>query len=110
VSSIQCDGGRCYISETGRHFEVCIKERKRNLTQDLLEKSKLAQHAYEEGHKICWSEKKVFQIEPNTIYRKHKESTHVFAKPSDQPTQLGHLSHLDLRYYSKVKKLRLHQV
>jgi hypothetical protein len=36
----------------------------------------LSQHAYEEGHKICWKEVKVLQIEPNTTYRKHKESAH----------------------------------
>jgi hypothetical protein len=54
-----------------------IKEHKHNLIQGLLEKSKLAQHAYEEGHKICWSEAKVLQIEPNATYRKYKESTHM---------------------------------
>jgi hypothetical protein len=35
----------------------------KNLTQDLLEKSELAEHAYEEKHKICWKEAKVLQIE-----------------------------------------------
>jgi hypothetical protein len=59
-----------YIGETGRLLEVCIKEHKYNLTQGLLEKSKLAQHAHEEGHKICWNEAKVLHIEPNTTYRK----------------------------------------
>jgi hypothetical protein len=33
-----------YIGETQRPLEVCIKEHQHNLTQDLLEKSKLAQH------------------------------------------------------------------
>jgi hypothetical protein len=55
---------------------VCIKECKCNLTQGLLEKSKLAQHAYEEGHKICWNKARVMQIERNTTYRKYKESAH----------------------------------
>jgi hypothetical protein len=41
---------------------------KYNLIQGLLQKSKLAEHAYEEGHKICWKEPKVLQIEPNTAY------------------------------------------
>jgi hypothetical protein len=49
-------------------------------------KSKLAQHAHEEGHRICWKEAKVLQIEANTIYRKYKDSTH---------------SHLHSRYHSK---------
>jgi hypothetical protein len=32
------------------------------MTQGLLEKSKLVQRAYEEGHKMCWKEAKVLQI------------------------------------------------
>jgi hypothetical protein len=44
-------------------FEVHIKENKYNFTQGLLKKSKLAHHAYEEGHKICWKEVTVLQIE-----------------------------------------------
>jgi hypothetical protein len=41
------------------------------------EKSKLAQHAYKECHKIFWKEAKVLQIEPNTTYRKYKEPAHM---------------------------------
>jgi hypothetical protein len=50
-----------------------MKEHKCNLIQGLLEKSKLAQHAYREGHRICWKEAKALQIEPNTTYRKCKD-------------------------------------
>jgi hypothetical protein len=42
--------------------------------------------------------------EPNMTYRKYKESTHVSDRPSDQSTQLGHLSHLDSCYHSRSKK------
>jgi hypothetical protein len=52
VYSIPRDYGRCYIGETSRPLEEHMKEHKYNLTQGLLEKSKLGQHAYEEGHKI----------------------------------------------------------
>jgi predicted GIY-YIG superfamily endonuclease len=45
VYNIPCDSGRCYNGETSRSLEVRIKEHKYNLTQDLLEQSKLAQHA-----------------------------------------------------------------
>jgi hypothetical protein len=69
--NIPCDCGRCYIGETSRLLEVHIKEHKYNLTQGLLEKSKLAQHAYKEGHKICWNEVNALQTEPNTAYRKY---------------------------------------
>jgi hypothetical protein len=66
VYNISCDCGRCCVDVTSRPLEVRIKEHKYNLTQGLLEKSKLAQHAYEEGHKICLQEAKVSQIEPTT--------------------------------------------
>jgi hypothetical protein len=70
-----------------RPLEVRIKEHKHNLTQDLLEKPKLPQHAYEEGHKIYWNEAKVLQIEPNTTYRKYKQSAHMslIDHPISQP-------------------------
>jgi hypothetical protein len=56
---------------------VRIKGHKHNLKQGLLEKSKLAQHIYEEGHRIKWAEAKAIQKEPNTIYRKYKEFAHM---------------------------------
>jgi hypothetical protein len=74
VYIIPCDGGRCYIGEISRHLEIRMKEHKYNQAQGLLEISKLAQHEYEEGHKIFWKEAKVLQIEPYTSYRKYKTS------------------------------------
>jgi hypothetical protein len=56
VYSILSERGRCYIGETSRPLEVRVKEPKYNPTQGMLEKSKLAQHAYKEGQKICWKE------------------------------------------------------
>jgi glycosylphosphatidylinositol transamidase (GPIT) subunit GPI8 len=74
VYSIPSDCGRRHIGKTSRPLDIRIKEHKYNLTQGVLEKSKLAQHAYEEDHKICWNKAKVLQIELNTTYRKYKES------------------------------------
>jgi hypothetical protein len=56
--------------------------------QGLLEKSKLAQHAYKEDLKICWPEAMVLQIVPNTTYRKYKESAHMslVAHPISTPS------------------------
>jgi predicted GIY-YIG superfamily endonuclease len=71
---ITCDCDRCYIGKTSRLLEVRIKEHKYNRTQSLLEKSKLAQHTYEESHKICWNEAKAL---PKTTYRKYSESAHM---------------------------------
>jgi predicted GIY-YIG superfamily endonuclease len=48
IYSIPCEYGRSYIGETGRPLAVRLREHRHNLQQGVLEKSKLAQHAYEE--------------------------------------------------------------
>jgi hypothetical protein len=52
VSSIPCECGKSYIGETGRPPAVLLCEHRQNLKESILEKSKLAQHAYEERHRV----------------------------------------------------------
>jgi predicted GIY-YIG superfamily endonuclease len=72
IYSIPCECGRSYIGETGRPLAVRLREHRHNLQQGLLEKSKLAQHAYEEGHRIRWDDARILEIESNSRYRKYK--------------------------------------
>jgi hypothetical protein len=94
-----------YIGKTGRPLEVHIKEHKYYLAQGPLEKSQLAQHAYEEGHRACLKEAKVLQIEPNNTYRKYKKSIHMTLVDHtiSQPS-LDTLSYLDYHYCSRSQK------
>jgi hypothetical protein len=62
IYSIPCECGRSYIGETGRPLVVLLRVRRHNLKEGLLEKSKLAQHAYEEGHRVSWDKAKVLKI------------------------------------------------
>jgi hypothetical protein len=80
--------GRSYIGETGRPLAVRIREHKYNLKQGLLEKSKLAQHAYEEDHRVSWDKARVLEVEHNTRYRKYKVSAHMACStnPISQPS------------------------
>jgi hypothetical protein len=59
-NNVPFDCGRCFIDETGRPWEACIKEHRYNLTQGLLEKSKLARYAC---HQMYWKEGKFLQTE-----------------------------------------------
>jgi hypothetical protein len=67
---------------------VRLREHRHSLQQDLLEKSKLAQHAYEEGHRVGWDDARVLEIESNSRYRKYKESAHMacLINPVSQPS------------------------
>jgi hypothetical protein len=59
-----------------------------NLKEGLLEKSKLAQHAYEEGHRVGWDEARILKIESNSRYRRYKKSAHMacLTNPISQPS------------------------
>jgi hypothetical protein len=54
-----------------------MNEHRHNLKLGLLEKSKLAQHAYEEDHRVDWDKARVLGIENNSRFRKYKESAHM---------------------------------
>jgi hypothetical protein len=87
-----------------REVQVRIKEHKYSPMQDLFQKLKLAQHAYEEGHSLCWNEDKAFQIGTNNVSRKHKEVTNMSmaAQPPFIPAWISPSS--GLQSVKKVKK------
>jgi hypothetical protein len=68
ICSVPCECGRNYIGETGRPLTVRLREHRHNLQQGLLEISKLAQHAYEEGHRVGWDDTRILDIERNIRY------------------------------------------
>jgi hypothetical protein len=72
IYSIPCECGRSYIGETGRPLAVGLRELRHILKDDLPEKSNLAQHAYEECHRVGWNEARILEIESNSKYRKYE--------------------------------------
>jgi hypothetical protein len=77
VYSITCECGRGYFGETGRPLSVRLREHGHNLKEGHLEISKLAQHAFEDGHRVDWNEARILEIECNSRYRKYKELAHM---------------------------------
>jgi hypothetical protein len=77
VYNISCECGRDYIGETGKPLSVRLREHKHTFKEGLLERSKLAQHAYEEDHKVDWDGAGVLDIERNKNIRKYKEAAHM---------------------------------
>jgi predicted GIY-YIG superfamily endonuclease len=61
IYSFPCESGRSYIGETGRTLALRLREHRHNLQQGLLEKSKLTQRAYEEGHRIVWGDGRILE-------------------------------------------------
>jgi predicted GIY-YIG superfamily endonuclease len=62
VYSIPCECGRSYIGETGRPLAARLREHSHNLKEGVPEKSNLAQHACEDGHRVGWDEARILEI------------------------------------------------
>jgi predicted GIY-YIG superfamily endonuclease len=77
VYIIPCECGKSYIGETGTPLAAGLCEHRHNFKEGLLEKSKLVQHVYKEGHRLIWNEARILEIESNSRYRKYQESSHM---------------------------------
>jgi predicted GIY-YIG superfamily endonuclease len=89
VYSIPCECGRNYIGQTGELLAVRLREHTHNLKEKgILKKSKLAQHAFEEDHRVDWDKATILVIESDSRYRKCKESVHMVCldNPISQPS------------------------
>jgi hypothetical protein len=58
---------------------VLLHGHRHNLKKGLLEKSKLAQHAYKEVLGVIWDEARILEIESNSRHRKYMESNAYIA-------------------------------
>jgi hypothetical protein len=63
--------------QNGRPLALQLYEHRHNLKDGLLEKSKLAPHAYKGGHRVGWDEARILEIQSNRRYRKYKEWAHM---------------------------------
>jgi hypothetical protein len=98
IHNIPCEYGRNYVGETGRPLSVRIREHKLNLHNGLLDKSKLARHAFQEDQQISWNEANILQIEVNCRQKKYKESAYMacMENPISQPSlEFPHLDPSD---------------
>jgi len=67
---------------------VRLRDHRHNLRMDLLEKSRLAQYTYEEGHRVGREAARSLETESDSKYRKCKESAHMacLTNPTSQPS------------------------
>jgi len=74
---ILCKCGRSYNGETGRPCAVTLREHMRNLEVGHLERSRLAQHSFDENHHVLWEEAMILETEKKPAYRKYKEVAYI---------------------------------
>lgn len=82
IYKVPCECGKSYIGETGRPLQVRIKEHKKLVRLGETDKSRIAQHAWEEEHRIEWEHTTILDREDNHTKRKLKEAAHMAITPN----------------------------
>ena len=80
IYSIPCECGKYYIGETSRPLEVRIKEHQNLIKKYQFEKSKIAEHAWNNDHSIHWHNTKILSKESIPTRRKIKETAYILLK------------------------------
>ena len=66
-----------YIGETFRPLQTRINEHKQNTTNGKIDKSKGAEHSWEQKHRFQWDKASIVSKEENSRIMKLKESTFI---------------------------------
>ena len=83
VYQINCDCGNFYIGETGRTLDKRLKEHEAACRYGYWDRSPIAEHAWQEGHTICWADVKLLDRADNMLVRRVKEAIHINLAPQN---------------------------
>lgn len=75
IYSIPCECGAVYLGETGRPLGVRVGEHKKNVKEGKTFSSKLAEHVWDQQHKVLWDDVKIVGRETGIVKRKIKEAS-----------------------------------
>ncbi|XP_054748098.1 uncharacterized protein LOC129253708 [Lytechinus pictus] len=85
VYRIPCECGKLYIRETGRSFNIRIKEHKAHGKRDERDKSAIIDHAQTHDHRILWDESRLVTRVPYWHQRRVREVLEI--EEQRPPTQ-----------------------
>ena len=83
VYEVPCSCGKVYIGETKRTLETRMKEHHAAARLGQLEKSAVAEHAWQDGHTIDWSDVPILDEAPKNSVLLIKEALHIRLRPTE---------------------------
>jgi hypothetical protein len=78
---IPCECGRVYIGQTGRSVDIRIKEHQRPTRLDHLDKSTVAEHSIDQGHRIQFHDASILAMKTRYIDRIVREAIEIELHP-----------------------------
>jgi predicted GIY-YIG superfamily endonuclease len=83
VYKIECSCGKCYIGETGRSFQIRIKEHGADIKNERTRTSALAEHSFSSKHHIRLEDTKILAKEDHFFKRRIKEAIEILKHPNN---------------------------
>jgi len=83
IYKIECSCGKCYIGETGRSFQVRIKEHGADIKNERTRTSALAEHSFKTRHHVRLEDTKILAKENHLFKRRIREAIEIRKHPSN---------------------------
>jgi hypothetical protein len=83
IYKIECSCGKCYIGETGRSFQIRIKEHGADIKNERIRTSALAEHSLKTRHHIRLEDTKILAKENHLFKRRIREAIEIRKHPSN---------------------------
>jgi hypothetical protein len=83
IYKVSCSCGKCYIGETGRSFQVRIKEHEANIRNERTHTSALAEHSLKTKHHVCLEDTKILAKEDHYYKRHLREALEIIKHPNN---------------------------
>ena len=77
IYNILCEWWKRFIEETCRPLQTRVNEHEWNTTNGEIDKSKIAEHSWEQKHRFQWNKASIINKEENSRIRKLKESAFI---------------------------------
>jgi hypothetical protein len=83
IYKVSCSCGKCYIGETGRSFQVRIKEHEADIRNERTRTSALAEHSLKTKHHVCLEDTKILAKEDHYYKRRLREALEIIKHPNN---------------------------
>ena len=80
---MSCSCGKCYIGETGRSFQVRIKEHEEDIRKERTRTSALAEHSHKTKHHVFLEDTKILAKEDHYYKRCLIEALEIIKHPNN---------------------------
>lgn len=89
VYKVDCSCGMSYIGETGRSFQIRLKEHGADTRRERTNTSALVEHSLKTKHHVCLENTKLLAVEEHYFKRRVREALEIMKHPNNLNSDRG---------------------